>query len=149
MIFGYELIATDVYTIPSYQHVIEPKKQYQPLVEEKLEAKLNVKLFMPVFKRIYLPEKTVIYFDFDSHKVKDGEKEKLKNISGKVILKGYASPEGSQQYNIELSRKRIESVKQILRNVSVSREEALGEDTCNLPEHQWHLCRKVEIIREE
>ncbi|WP_457641328.1 OmpA family protein [Persephonella sp.] len=146
MIFGYELIATDIYTIPAYQHVISPDKQYQPLVEVKPQLKIPV-LSIPVFK--IMPKKTTVYFDFDSYHIKPSEKEKLKSIKGIVVLKGYASPEGSQQYNIELSRKRIESVKQILRNVSISREEALGEDTCNLPEHQWHLCRKVEIIREE
>jgi|GEM_PF-2233990 len=27
MIFGYELIATDMYTVPAYQHVTEPEKQ--------------------------------------------------------------------------------------------------------------------------
>ena len=146
MMFGYDLVVVkEPYYPPYYTHTISPDREYQPLQVEK-PKKPKVVLSVPVFKFIK-PSKTTIYFDFDSYKVKDTEKPKLKNVSGKIILKGYASPEGSEEYNIQLSQKRINSVKKLLNNVSILKEEALGESACKLDKTRWHLCRKVEIIK--
>lgn len=162
MMFGYEFIATDVYTLPAYQHVIEPDREYLPLeliaetdyLDSGYLGNSNTQndnskfkkpvLSLPVFK---FTNKTTIYFDFDSYKLKETEKQKLKGLKGEFILKGYASPEGSREYNLQLSKKRIEAVKKILPKKSIVNEESLGEDGCTLPEPQWHLCRKVEIIK--
>ena len=75
MIFGYEFIANNFYTAPSYQHVILSQEvNYKPLILNKTNnVKLsNVKLSLPLFK---IFEKQVIYFDFDSYKVKDNQKQ--------------------------------------------------------------------------
>ncbi len=144
MMFGYEIVYfNEPYYPPSYQHVIEPDKEYKPLVEYK-PAKPKVVLSVPLFKKTVKP-KTIIYFDFDSYKVKPKEKKKLKGITGVISLKGYASPEGTKQYNLRLSQKRINEVKKHLKNVKIKFEKAYGEEGCNLPKEKWHLCRKVEI----
>lgn len=81
-------------------------------------------------------QKTVsIYFDFDKEHVKAIQHEKLKNTfkdnNYEVTLKGYADYFGTDDYNIKLSERRIESVKQELLkinpNLVIQKADGLGE----------------------
>lgn len=77
------------------------------------------------------PKDVKVYFDFDSSDIKGSETAKLiglaayleRNAAATVSVTGYASPEGTDGYNDELSRKRAEAVRQYLtgRGVADSR----------------------------
>jgi outer membrane protein OmpA-like peptidoglycan-associated protein len=109
-----------------------------------------VKVKYPQSKRYVYTKKTVLYFDFDSHTVKKEEADKLK-IFGKgekVIVSGFASPEGSRAYNYSLSEKRASAVASILLKlgVSVRSVKAEGEEHCWVPgERFFEECRKTEV----
>ena len=109
-----------------------------------------VKVKFPENKIYVYTKKTTIYFDFDSHEVKKEEADKLKIFGRgeKVIVSGFASPEGSRSYNISLSEKRATSVADILRRhgVMIRSISAEGEDHCWVPgERFFKECRKVEV----
>ena len=94
--------------------------------------------------------RTVIYFDYDSHILKEREKVKLLKVTGPVRLVGHASPEGTEEYNRRLSEKRAKSVADHLkkRGVQVLEIKGLGEKSCSLGPRKWSLCRKVEVEEE-
>ena len=146
--FGFDLPALDLwYQLKTEVHVIGEVKEYAltpelspPVVvlkrvEEKKEEK---------------KEPVVVYFDFDSAKLKESEKKKLLAVSGKVRIEGFASPEGSERYNLNLSRRRAKSVKRFLENrgVLVLEVKGLGERPCKLPPKEWKLCRKAVVYEE-
>ena len=93
----------------------------------------------------------VIYFDFDSAKLKNDQIPKLKVFKkgDKVIISGYASPEGSEKYNLELSRRRALSVKEYLekKGVKVLKIKAFGEGLCFEKPENWQECRKAEVVK--
>ncbi|MGB1248831.1 MAG: OmpA family protein [Chitinophagales bacterium] len=95
-----------------------------------------------------------IYFDKASFSIDNVEQEKLQTIANatKIILKGHTDKDGDEQYNLELSKNRVEAVKQSLiaqgideRAIEVS---YYGEDqplNQNLDDVQMSLNRRVEI----
>jgi len=91
--------------------------------------------------------KVEVFFDFDSHVLREEEKKKLDRVKGRVRLTGHASPEGSEKYNLRLSQKRAESVAEYLKEkgVEVLEVKGLGERSCSLEPQKWSLCRKVEV----
>src|SRR3989344_1054295 len=99
-----------------------------------------------------------ILFDHNSAEVKsvDDANYYISNYLGRlgkieISVIGYASEDGTEEYNLELSRRRAESVAKIIRNygrsVSVI---AKGETTqFGEGEENYSLNRKVEVIFEE
>ena len=57
----------------------------------------------------------VVYFSQNSDVLTDEAKVVLDNIKGSVVIDGYASPEGTEQYNKELSQRRANVVSEYLR----------------------------------
>ncbi|HHJ63341.1 MAG TPA: OmpA family protein [Aquifex aeolicus] len=97
-----------------------------------------------VIRRIEKPQVVEVYFDFDSAELKESEKRKLLQVKGKVKVEGYASPEGSSEYNLKLSERRARNVAEFLkkRGAEVLEIKGLGEKSCSLPPEKWSLCRK-------
>ena len=117
------------------------------LIDGEAPKKDFVLYEFPEGKRYFwVRKREEVYFDFDSAKLKEEEKEKLKKFKkgDRVILWGQASPEGSKSYNYELSKKRAESVKEFLEKLGVKVKEVkvLGE-FCLIDKKDWKLCRKV------
>jgi peptidoglycan-associated lipoprotein len=99
-----------------------------------------------------------VFFDFDSPKIKADAAEQLrgvadclKNAGKNVILEAHADPRGTEEYNIMLTDRRGQSVKQFLVDLGVPGEamnvvskgdlEASGTD-----ESGWSQDRRVEFI---
>lgn len=95
-----------------------------------------------------------VYFDFNSFKLKDIEKEKLLDWSKtkkglEVEVMGYACPIGSEDYNKVLSAKRAGAVSELLKKqgVIILKMKGVGETTeFAEKEKEYHLNRVVEII---
>lgn len=83
---------------------------------------------------------TTVYFDFDKYTVDAKERSKLDGIAGrakstKLIIAGYTDQSGTEEYNLGLSDRRAQSVREYLvrsgstqTNVEVL---ALGEQNAN------------------
>jgi len=112
-----------------------PEKQYVVQVAE--------------YKPLTPPKSATVYFDFDSAKLRVDQVPKLRIFKrgDKVIVKGYASPEGPEHYNYRLSLRRAYSVKKFLerKGVKVEKVRAFGESMCFEPPRFWWKCRKVEV----
>lgn len=166
MMYGYEFIyIKDSYNPPAYQHVIEQDREMPMLAEAKPEPKLSlsipVKNLASAGDNIEKKEKeglgtktdysnkVAVYFKFNSAKLTKEEKRKLDSLSiSEAILKGYASPEGPDLYNLNLSKRRISSVEKVLKakGIKIDKEIAYGESKCkNVSKYKWKYCRKVEI----
>ena len=68
----------------------------------------------------------IIYFDFDDFKLSEISLNTLKNFINKnkkdlsnYIVFGHTDTKGSSEYNLKLSLKRAEAVKQILLNIGI------------------------------
>ncbi len=126
---------------------------YQAKVEvhvigEVRKSSLTPTLKPPVITIKRTPQKMEVYFDYDSAGLREEEKPRLLSVRGRVVVKGYASPEGGEEYNLNLSRRRAESVAEFLRKqgVRILRIKELGEKACRLNREEWSKCRKVEVI---
>lgn len=109
-----------------------------------------VKVRFPEGKRYVYTKKTTVYFDFDSHNVREEEAKKLELFKEKerVMVSGFASPEGRKFYNYSLSEKRAKEVADLLRKrgVRVIYIKPEGEDHCWVPRKEFYPeCRKVEV----
>ncbi len=114
-----------------------PTFQYQDF--ESHQDQVSVSLSTVGFKKPYdqfldcltslvphkLPElsKMTLHFDFDQHKVRPQNIEKLKSLAAYakynenidiIFLSGYTDAKGSKGYNTKLSKRRIASVQKIL-----------------------------------
>jgi outer membrane protein OmpA-like peptidoglycan-associated protein len=80
-----------------------------------------------VTKTIVL-ENATIFFAQNSYELSSRAKEALNNISTEapVAVYGYASPEGTSEYNLSLSKKRADVVAQYLKNRGVNVSEVNG-----------------------
>lgn len=91
-----------------------------------------------------------IYFDFDSAILKQVEQIKLDKVIGiakTVRLEGHASPEGTEEYNLHLSERRLRSVENFLISKGIEIKSAIpkGESECLNQREEWHKCRRVDI----
>lgn len=68
----------------------------------------------------------VVYFAYNSDVLTSDAKATLDNVSGTVKVNAYASPEGSEQYNKDLSQRRANAVADYLRGKNVNVTEAVG-----------------------
>lgn len=83
---------------------------------------------------------TTIYFDFDKYTVDAKERSKLDSISGrakntKLIIAGYTDQSGTEEYNLGLSDRRAQSVREYLVRMGSTQTNievlALGEQNAN------------------
>jgi len=150
--FGFDVPYGDLeYQLKTEVHVIgevrvsqlTPKLSPPVVVLKRVEAKEE--------KKEEKKEPVVVYFDFDSAKLKEREKKKLLGVDGKVRIEGFASPEGPERYNLKLSERRAQSVAKFLqgRGVEVLSIKGLGERPCKLPPKKWKLCRKAVVFFED
>ena len=68
----------------------------------------------------------VIFFAQNSYELTPAAKEVLNKISGTVDITGFASPEGTSEYNLNLSEKRAKAVANYLRNNGVTVDNVTG-----------------------
>jgi len=109
-----EKVVEKIVEKPVIQEKIVEKVVEKPVIREKVVEKV-------VEKKIYLDLRDV-YFPYDSAKLTSLAQENLKyNVEVlkkypelKICLEGYASPEGKTDYNLKLSQKRAEAVKNFL-----------------------------------
>lgn len=68
----------------------------------------------------------VVYFAYDSDVLTSEAKSTLDEVNGSVKVDGYASPEGSEKHNKELSQRRADAVAAYLRTKGVTVVESIG-----------------------
>lgn len=68
----------------------------------------------------------VIFFAQNNYELTPAAKEVLNKISGTVDVTGFASPEGTSKYNLNLSEKRANAVAEYLRNNGVIVDNVVG-----------------------
>ena len=83
---------------------------------------------------------TTVYFDFDKYTVDAKERNKLDGIAGrakntKLIIAGYTDQSGTEEYNLGLSDRRAQSVREYLVRLGSTQNNvevlALGEQNAN------------------
>jgi outer membrane protein OmpA-like peptidoglycan-associated protein len=74
----------------------------------------------------YVEMTRVVTFPQNSYELTKDAMEILDNVSGNVNIYAYASPEGSKEYNLELSQKRADAVAEYLKAKGVTVESAKG-----------------------
>ena len=135
--FGFDVPAGDL----GYQQRVEVH-----VIGRVRHTSLTPQLRPPpiVIRRVRERKVVEVYFDFDSAELKEGERRKLLSIKGRVKVKGHASPEGSEEYNLRLSEERAKNVAEFLRKrgVQVLEIKGLGERSCSVSPERWSLCRK-------
>ena len=102
-----------------------------------------------------------ILFDFDRADIRESEMAKitqladlLKNNPGfKVELEGFADPRGTDKYNVDLSRRRVDAIRQALMTAGVPEmaimTAAYGEMNLKCTDQTevcWQLDRRVEVV---
>jgi len=92
----------------------KPKEVVREVVREKIVTK------------VVDGAEHVVYFAQNSAELTNDAKATLDLVSGSVIVKGYASPEGTTAYNNELSQRRANVVAKYLRERGVTVNSAIG-----------------------
>lgn len=105
--------------------------------------------------------KRVLYFDFDSSKVTQEQREIIdahaaflsRNPDIDVVLEGHADERGTREYNLALGERRAKAVEQLLLVQGVSSDQiqviSFGEERPVALDHNesaWRLNRRVEIL---
>ena len=125
-----------------------------------MKAILFVHLFLIIFgiSNLDALEKTNIYFDSGSFKLKADEDQKLTNLrlGNLFLLKGHTDVDGDHDYNLNLSKQRVEQVKKELVRLGVDPSKIetsyFGEErpvNDNLDDTEKSLNRRVEVIHIE
>lgn len=119
--------------------ILENAMQAQYPLQVQEEAQPNLPPVAQIVSRPQPKPSEVIYFDFDSDKLKTSESSKLKAISdyvkstddSKIKLDGHTDRAGSDKYNDDLSKRRANTVKKSLETMGVDSDliesEAHGE----------------------
>lgn len=102
-----------------------------------------------------------ILFGFDRADIRESEMAKIaqladllkKNPGFKVELEGFADPRGTDKYNIDLSRRRVDAIRQALMTAGVPETAivmaAYGEMNLKCTDQTeacWQLDRRVEVV---
>ncbi|MGM0679590.1 MAG: peptidoglycan-associated lipoprotein Pal [Pseudomonadota bacterium] len=105
--------------------------------------------------------KRVLYFDFDSSKVTEEQREIIdahaaflsRNPEVSVVLEGHADERGTREYNLALGERRAKAVEQLLQVQGVAADQiqviSFGEERPVALDHNesaWRLNRRVEIL---
>ncbi|MDB3906334.1 OmpA family protein [Crocinitomicaceae bacterium] len=102
------------------------------------------------------PDTLQFYFDTDEHdsfELSSNDNERLKSLYKEtriLAILGHCDERGSKEYNLNLSRKRMEFVRRHLKNegfdVSKSSNEALGESMAESSGLSLSKCRRVDVL---
>lgn len=92
----------------------------------RVEVVKEVVKEVPVTNTIINTRESVVYFAQNSDVLTEDAKAILDTVNGKVKIDAYASPEGTEQYNKELSQRRANVVAEYLRAKGVTVTEAVG-----------------------
>jgi outer membrane protein OmpA-like peptidoglycan-associated protein len=140
-----EKIVEKIVEKPVIQEKIVEKIVEKPVIQEKIVEKI-------VTKKVYLGLNDV-YFNCDSFKltslaqaiIKEDAQILKANPEVKVILEGYASPEGPKAHNEELSRQRSGAVqKQLIdEGIAADRLTVNPRGIWEAEETSWPVVRKV------
>lgn len=134
------------------------EKPVEKIVEKPVERTVEKIVEKPVEKI-----KTVslnlqdIYFPYDSaeltplniERLKENAKILKENPDIKVLLVGSASPEGSTDYNLKLSEKRVNAVKRYLvekEGIPETRLQTKAEGEIEVSKTDWPFVRKVKFL---
>jgi outer membrane protein OmpA-like peptidoglycan-associated protein len=143
----------DNYTLPTETYIISSQKTSPTKLTELSEVEM-VKIITETTK-ITSTTKATAYFPFNSYKLDPKTK---KELSGKIkealnnekILElktaGWASPEGSEKYNLKLSEKRAKTLTELLKN-NLNTENIVyyGAGECKeTNKNLFKYCRKAE-----
>jgi len=113
----------DSYTLPTETYIISSQKTSPTRLTELSEMEI-VKLITETTK-ITNTTKSTVYFPFNSYKLDPKTKKELSKkikeaLNNERILEiktvGWASPEGSENYNLKLSEKRARTLSELLNN---------------------------------
>jgi len=149
----------DNYTLPTETYLISPEKRIPTKLTELSEIEI-VKTITETKKTIS-STKTTVYFPFNSYKIDTKTKkelsEKIKEaISNEKILElktiGWASPEGSEKYNLGLSEKRAKTLSDLVKNnLNTNNIVYYGAGECKeTNKNLFKYCRKaVSTIKSE
>jgi len=128
------------------------KTPERPEVAKQGSSARKSKATEAVFQGLKEPSEFVVYFDFDSAALREDQRVRLeqylKHLKGKtVMVEGHASPEGTDEYNLALGRRRAETIAEYLngKGIEVKEIQSFGESRCNKPARKWPLCRKAVI----
>jgi len=103
----------------------------------------------------------IVYFDFDSSSIRDGDRAVLEaharyladHASAAVTLEGHADERGTREYNVALGERRANTVRQLMTLAGAGGQQirvvSYGEERPAAPGHDessWQLNRRVEII---
>ncbi|MCR9172137.1 MAG: OmpA family protein [bacterium] len=101
------------------------------------------------------PDTLQFYFDTDQHDsftLSSEDETRLENLYKEtriLAILGHCDPRGSEEYNLNLSRQRMEHVRRYLKNegfdVSKSSNEALGESMAEKSGLSLEKCRRVDV----
>jgi hypothetical protein len=115
----------------------------------KLAEKPKVVAAKPVVKVVkdvqYVTETRYVLFAKDSYELDSVAMAELNKVEGIVNVYGYASPEGSETYNKELSQKRADTVAAYLRNRNVGINEAVGKGVVGIASNRMAIIHSAPI----
>jgi len=134
------------------EKVEAPVVKQKPEVPVKVVEKVVTKVVEKPGKILILNLKDV-YFNYDSAKITPLAAQTLKenadllkaNPNVKILLVGSASPEGTTEYNLKLSERRANAVKEFLvkEGISVDRLETKAAGEIEAEKSAWPFVRKV------
>lgn len=132
------VVSVKVEGAPIQQGIVKQLEAEKPMAVPKEDSK----------PKISMPQKYTVYFDFNSFKIREDQKEVLKSIpsAGTIVdVYGYTCVIGSKEYNKKLSLKRAKEVSKFLqsRNIAIGKEVGMGPTDEN---KDLKLNRKVEVI---
>ena len=143
---------------------VEVPKVEAPVVKQKPEAPVKA-VEKVVTKVVEKPGKVLIlnlkdvYFNYDSAKITPLAAQTLKenadilkaNPTVNILLVGSASPEGATEYNLKLSERRVNAVKDFLvkEGISAARLQTKAVGELEAEKSAWPFLRKVrfEILK--
>ncbi|MCX8082191.1 MAG: OmpA family protein [bacterium] len=147
-----------------YVFVGTAKEKVVPIVEKKVEPPVKVcekvkVVEKPVEKIVKVPGKVLVlnlkdvYFNYDSAKITPLAAQTIKenaavikaNPGIKIAIVGSASPEGTSEYNLKLSERRVNAVKDALvkEGVDANRLITKAAGEVEAEKSAWPFVRKV------
>lgn len=148
-------VNTETFTIKGAITVKKPEVKPEPKPEAEPEVKAEDKPVVDPNKDL-----KAIYFDFDKSDVRNDQKSFLDsnvkilkdNAKLNIVLGGHADDRGSVEYNMELSSRRAESIKNYLMEKGIAANRiivyAYGEEypeVAGQNESAWAYNRRVDI----
>lgn len=118
------------------------------IIEEVIEKEEEVIApELPSFATVYFANDSAEISDIQRTAIEDVVRELVKFSGLKIVISGYASNTGSEQYNTILSEKRCNAVKEIIVSGGIS-EESIETNPCGIDSNAENAekARRVDII---